>query len=195
MDNAPFADTPLEAVPYEEPPVSPFAGEMPPPSAAPDSDAAAESHHTVQITHLTELESAMTEPPAAKPKLVPVPGPKLKVHEDCLLESVGFQFDEDFFFVMIHAGASLTTFGGRVFSTSADWQTELAIPVYAGTNSFASRNRPLGICIISGIPAGPRGKARVEIRFTACEDGTLSITAVAKDSGRELAVELRPSEG
>ena len=129
-----------------------------------------------------------------KPRPPTPPGPALKVHDGCLLESVGFGFDDDFFFTMIHAGAGLTTFGGRVFSTSADWQTELTLPVHAGTNSHASRNRRLGTCIISGVPAGPRGKARVEIRFTASEDGTLAIAAHAKESGRELAVELRQDE-
>ena len=122
------------------------------------------------------------------------PGPPLKVHDECLLESVGFQFDEDYFFVMLHAGATLTTFGGRIFSTSADWQTEIALPVFAGTNARASRNRSLGMCTISGVPAGPKGKARVEIRFTAAEDGTLAITAHAKESGRELFVELSTPE-
>ena len=131
----------------------------------------------------------------AKARPAARPGPPLKIHEECLLESVGFQFDDDFFFPMLNAGAGLTTFGGRVFVTSVDWQTELTLPVFAGTNSKASRNRPLGVCIISGVPAGPRGKARVEIRFTAAEDGTLAITAHTKDSGRELFVELRaPAE-
>jgi molecular chaperone DnaK (HSP70) len=139
-------------------------------------------------------ETVTTTKPA--PRAAARPGPPLKIHDECLLESVGFQFDDDFFFVMLHAGATLTTFGGRVFSTSSDWQTEIALPVFAGTNARASRNRPLGLCTISGVPAGPKGKARVEIRFTAAEDGTLAITAHAKDSGRELFVELSaPEEG
>jgi molecular chaperone DnaK (HSP70) len=137
------------------------------------------------------LDTATTK---AAPRAAARPGPPLKVHDECLLESVGFQFDDDYFFVMLHAGATLTTFGGRIFSTSADWQTELALPVFAGTNARASRNRPLGMCTISGVPAGPKGKARVEIRFTAAEDGTLAITAHAKDSGRELFVELSAPE-
>lgn len=148
---------------------------------------------------MTAPETGAEESPApaapATPRLLPKQGPALKVHDECLLESVGFQFEDDFFFVMLHAGATLTTFGGRVFSTSADWQTEMTMPVYAGTNSKASRNRPLGLCAISGVPAGPKGKARVEIRFTAAEDGTLDITAHAKETGRELHVELRPVEG
>jgi len=155
-------------------------------SLPPDAGAAAEPAAALETANTTK----------AAPRAAARPGPPLKVHDECLLESVGFQFDDDFFFVMLHAGATLTTFGGRVFSTSADWQTEIALPVFAGTNARASRNRSLGLCTISGVPAGPKGKARVEIRFTAAEDGTLAITAHAKDSGRELFVELRaPEEG
>jgi molecular chaperone DnaK (HSP70) len=181
---------PSENTPASEPPRAPAPNPGAEAIKVPLTGGALSSDTTAEPAAALETASTKSAPrPATRP------GPPLKVHDECLLESVGFQFDDDFFFVMLHAGATLTTFGGRVFSTSADWQTEIALPVFAGTNARASRNRPLGLCTISGVPAGPKGKARVEIRFTAAEDGTLSITAHAKESGRELFVELGAPEG
>ena len=86
------------------------------------------------------------------------------------------------------------TFGGMFFSTSDDNQSEITLKVCAGTNSFASRNRPLGTYVVMGVPPAAGGEPRIEVQFTAAEDGTLEVTARDRASRAELWVQHTPIE-
>ena len=122
------------------------------------------------------------------------PGPPLKIYDQCLMESVGIEANGDFFLAMVHAGAPLGTFGGMFFSTSDDNQSEITLKVCAGTNSFASRNRSLGTYVVMGVPPAAGGEPRIEVQFTAAEDGTLEVTARDRASRQELWVQHTPIE-
>jgi molecular chaperone DnaK (HSP70) len=155
---------------------------------APEETATSESSNWQQATAHDEAVGEET------PGEAPPPGPALKVYDQCLMESVGIEANGDFFLAMVHAGAPLGTFGGMFFSTSDDNQSEIRLKVFAGTNSYISRNRPLGTYVVMGVPPASGGEPRIEVQFTAAEDGTLEVTARDHATRQELYVQYTPSE-
>src|SRR5690606_27248623 len=65
----------------------------------------------------------------------------------------------------------------RSFSTSRAGQTEVHLLGRQGEARRFDDNEPLGVLMLSGLPARPRGESSIEVTFTIDSDGILSVRA------------------
>ena len=96
---------------------------------------------------------------------------------------------------MITANTSIPTRAKKIFATTEDNQTYVAIEIYQGENELASRNRRLGRFILGDLRPAPRGATKVEVSFTMDADGILEITAAEIGTGRAASVQIEASSG
>ena len=97
--------------------------------------------------------------------------------------------------VVITANTSIPTRAKKIFATTEDNQTYVAIEIYQGENELASRNRRLGRFILGDLRPAPRGQTKVEVSFTMDADGILEITAAEIGTGRAASVQIEASSG
>ncbi|KAG2491097.1 hypothetical protein HYH03_010541 [Edaphochlamys debaryana] len=99
--------------------------------------------------------------------------------------ALGVQMVGDRTYTLIPADAPLPAQGKQVFTTVHDNQTEICILVLKGDAAVASRNNVIGQFDLNGLPAGPRGAARVEVTFHVDAGNVLSATATDLDAQRQ----------
>jgi molecular chaperone DnaK len=97
--------------------------------------------------------------------------------------------------VVIQANTSIPTRAKKVFATTEDNQTFVAIEVHQGPNEIASKNRRLGRFTLGDLRAAPRGQTKVEVSFTLDADGILEITASEIGTGKAASVTIEASSG
>jgi molecular chaperone DnaK len=97
--------------------------------------------------------------------------------------------------VIIRANTSIPTRERKVFATTEDNQTFVAIEVYQGPSAQASKNRRLGRFILGDLKAGPRGATRVEVAFNLDADGILQVDATEVGTGRAASVTIEAASG
>ncbi|HUQ02470.1 MAG TPA: molecular chaperone DnaK [Kofleriaceae bacterium] len=97
--------------------------------------------------------------------------------------------------VIIRANTSIPTRERKVFATTEDNQTFVAIEVYQGASAQASRNRRLGRFILGDLKVGPRGATRVEVAFNLDADGILQVEATEVGTGRAASVTIEAASG
>ena len=97
--------------------------------------------------------------------------------------------------VVISSNTSIPTRAKKVFATTEDNQTFVAIEIYQGENELASRNRRIGRFVLGDLKAGPRGQTKVEVSFTMDADGILEITAAEIGTGRAASVTIEAASG
>jgi molecular chaperone DnaK len=97
--------------------------------------------------------------------------------------------------VIIPANPSIPTRERKVFATTEDNQTFVAIEVYQGPSAQASRNRRLGRFILGDLKVGPRGATRVEVAFNLDADGILQVEATEVGTGRAASVTIEAASG
>jgi molecular chaperone DnaK len=96
---------------------------------------------------------------------------------------------------VITANTSIPTRAKKIFATTEDNQTYVAIEIYQGEHELASRNRRLGRFILGDLRPAPRGATKVEVSFTMDADGILDITAAEIGTGRAASVQIEASSG
>jgi molecular chaperone DnaK len=97
--------------------------------------------------------------------------------------------------VIIPANTSIPTRETKVFATTEDNQTFVAVEVYQGPHAQASRNRRLGRFVLGDLRAAPRGATRVEVSFTMDADGILHVEAVEIATGKLTSVTIEAASG
>jgi len=85
---------------------------------------------------------------------------------------------------MINRNTTIPTEASKIFTTTEDNQTSVAIKVYQGERLKAEGNKLLGQFKLEGIPAHPRGVPEVEVTFHVDANGILSVKA------KELASQI-----
>src|SRR5512140_883614 len=114
---------------------------------------------------------------------------------DVTPHNMGVKVAGDKMSVVIFANTSIPTRAKKIFATTEDNQTYVAIEIYQGENEFASRNRRLGRFVLGDLRPAPRGVTKVEVSFTMDADGILEITAAEIGTGRAASVQIEASSG
>ncbi|HHY34284.1 MAG TPA: molecular chaperone DnaK [Firmicutes bacterium] len=71
----------------------------------------------------------------------------------------------------------------QIFTTTADFQSQVEIHVLQGERPMAKDNRSLGRFMLTGIPPAPRGVPQIEVSFDIDANGILNVSA--KDLGTQ----------
>ncbi len=78
---------------------------------------------------------------------------------------------------MVSAGTQLPYEAAHVFTTARDHQTALRLVILEGDSELASECKILGEFVFSGFLAAARENTEVEVRFSAAQNGDLTVTA------------------
>jgi len=114
---------------------------------------------------------------------------------DVTPHALGVRVTGDKMSVLIPANTTIPARESKIFATTEDNQTFVAIEVYQGGSEVATQNRRLGRFILGDLPQAPRGQVRVEVSFTLDADGILEVTAVERSTGREASVTIEAASG
>jgi len=96
---------------------------------------------------------------------------------------------------LIHRNTTIPCGATETFTTYADNPTAFAIHVLQGERATADACRSLARFQLKGIPPMIAGMARVEITYLVDADGLLKVTAKELTTGKEAAIEVKPSYG
>ncbi len=83
----------------------------------------------------------------------------------------------------------------ELFTTFVDGQTHVDVHVLQGERELAAGNRSLARFKLGPLPPLPAGMHRIEVTFMLDADGILSVRARDLRTGREQAIEVRPTLG
>jgi len=114
---------------------------------------------------------------------------------DVTPHDMGVKVAGDKMSVVISANTSIPTRAKKVFATTEDNQTFVAIEVHQGPEPQASKNRRLGRFVLGDLRAAPRGHTKVEVSFTMDADGILEVSAAEVGTGRAATVTIEASSG
>ncbi len=114
---------------------------------------------------------------------------------DVTPHNMGVKVAGDRMSVVITANTSIPTRAKKVFATTEDNQTFVAIEVHQGADQQASKNRRLGRFVLGDLRAAPRGHTKVEVSFTMDADGILEVSAAEVGTGRAATVTIEASSG
>ncbi len=114
---------------------------------------------------------------------------------DVTPHNMGVKVAGDKMSVVISANTSIPTRAKKIFATTEDNQTFVAIEIYQGENELASRNRRLGRFVLGDLRSAPRGATKVEVSFTMDADGILEIAAAEIGTGHAASVTIEAASG
>jgi molecular chaperone DnaK len=96
---------------------------------------------------------------------------------------------------LISRNTRIPTVARERFTTFVDQQTAVDVHVLQGEREQVALNRSLARFKLRGIRPAPAGSPRIEVAFLVDADGILQVAAKDLESGREQAIEVRPSFG
>jgi len=116
-----------------------------------------------------------------------------KVLLDVTPLSLGIETQGGIFTKIIERNTAIPVSRARIFTNAADNQTSMDIHVLQGERDLAIDNMTLGRFHLAGIPAAPRGEARVEVSFDIDVSGILHVSAhdLYSDNSRRLRISPR----
>jgi len=78
-----------------------------------------------------------------------------------------------------------------IFTTTDDFQTRLAIPIYEGERRITKFNRLLGELQLTEIPPAPRGVPQIKVVFKLDSDGILKVSAEDQATKNRKEIEIK----
>jgi molecular chaperone DnaK len=91
---------------------------------------------------------------------------------------------------VIPRNITIPTEMAKIYSTAADYQTEVVIDVYQGESSDPDNNERLGELHLTGIPAARQGKEQIEVSFGYDMNGILQVKASVVSTGKQVSAEI-----
>ena len=83
----------------------------------------------------------------------------------------------------------------KIFTTSADNQSTVAIDVYQGERQFAAENRFLGKFELTGIEPAPRATPKINVTFEIDANGVLKVSATNEKTNQTESLVLMGAGG
>ena len=114
---------------------------------------------------------------------------------DVTPHDLGIRVAGDRMSVVIPSNTSIPTRERKVFATTEDNQTFVAIEVYQGQHASTAQNRRLGRFVLGDLRAAPRGQVRVEVSFTMDADGILQVAAAEMGTGKATSLTIEAASG
>jgi Fe-S protein assembly chaperone HscA len=96
---------------------------------------------------------------------------------------------------LIHRNSTIPASAVETFTTAVDGQRNVLIHVVQGERELVKDCRSLARFDLKDLEPLPAGMARIEVRFLIDANGILNVAARDLRSGREQAVEVKPSYG
>jgi molecular chaperone DnaK len=96
---------------------------------------------------------------------------------------------------LIERNSPVPTDQSRIFTTSADNQTQVKIRVYQGESKKAAENDLLGEFELQGLRPAPRGDVKIEVTFELDANGILHVTAKDLETNKQQAIRIAASSG
>lgn len=96
---------------------------------------------------------------------------------------------------IIHRNSPIPTQAQETFTTHADGQTAFDLHVVQGEREMAKDLRSLAKFKLRGIPPMAAGMAKLMVTFLIDPDGILRVSAREETSGKEAAIEVKPTYG
>jgi molecular chaperone DnaK len=96
---------------------------------------------------------------------------------------------------LIHRNSTIPASATEQFTTSVDGQRNVLIHVLQGERELVKDCRSLARFELKDLDPVPAGLARIEVKFTIDANGILQVAARDQRSGKEQAVEVKPSYG
>ena len=115
-----------------------------------------------------------------------------KVLIDVTPLSLGIETQGGIFAKIIERNTTVPVSQGQIFTNAADNQTSMDIHVLQGERDMAIDNVTLDRFELAGIPAAPRGEARVEVTFEIDVNGILHVSANDLYSGNSHQLRISP---
>ena len=97
--------------------------------------------------------------------------------------------------VLIPRNTTIPTMAKEQFTTSVDGQTVVDLHVLQGERELAPDNRSLARFELRGVDPMPAGMPKIEVTFLIDANGILQVRAKELRTGKEAAIEVRPTYG
>lgn len=92
--------------------------------------------------------------------------------------------------VLITRNTAVPFSKSEIFTTAADFQTQVDIHILQGERPLAKDNLSLGKFILDGIAPAPRGIPQIEVTFSIDANGILNVTAKDKGTQKEQHITI-----
>jgi len=91
---------------------------------------------------------------------------------------------------LIDKNTTIPTKKSEVFTTAADNQTRVDIPVLQGERDMAGDNKTIGRFRLDGIPPAPRGIPQIEVAFDIDANGIVNVSAKDMATAKEQKITI-----
>ena len=107
-----------------------------------------------------------------------------KGHDARARPPIGIAVADDGFLVMVHAAVEPPTRASKVFTTTEDGQSVVAVRILQGWSRLASENEPVGVFEMRGIPPASGGTPQIVVTLQLDERGRMMVEARDVNTGR-----------
>jgi L1 cell adhesion molecule like protein len=109
--------------------------------------------------------------------------------------SLGVEMEGGVMSVVVPRNTAIPTIKKKTFTTVADGQTTVDIPIYEGERVMCRDNNLLGQFELTGIPPSPRGVPEIEVTFELDANGILHVSAEDKATHRKNNIVIKNDAG
>lgn len=105
--------------------------------------------------------------------------------------SLGVEVLEGVFTKLIERNTTIPTTNNKIFTTSADGQTDVLIRIFQGECALAADNKAIGTLQLTGIPSAPKGVPQIDVIFDIDNAGILCIKAKHSKTGKIVETKIK----